>query len=239
MEKSEEIGLVDLAAMVVVGRVVAIPIFLLTVLVGIAYILLTPDLYQYRSLFQVAQKQGGEPVQSTEYLISKLETFWLPQLENEYQDKGERFPGKPALNHSTASTMIEFRSIAMRDDEPLVQEIHNKLINQLLAEQNEYLKNQKESLREQLKSQDALIERIAGPDNDQTVAAILQIRNDLKRQLDGLRPAEVLTTARRSAEPHRIPAWQLLVGFVASGIALGMTAAFVVAFGTRVRAKLR
>lgn len=239
MEKPEEIGLVDLAAMVVVGRMVAIPVFLLTVLVGMTYILITPDQYQYRSLFQLAQKQGGAPVQSAEYLVSKFETFWLPQLENDYQDSGERFPGKPSLSASTASSMIEFWSLAASEDEQLVQEIHQKLISQLLDEQNEHFTDQKQSLEEQLDSQDALIERIAGSDNDQSVAAILEVRNELKRQLDGLQPAAVLTAFRRSPEPHRRPAWQLMAGFIGAGIVLGMVAAFLAAFFARVRAKLR
>jgi uncharacterized protein involved in exopolysaccharide biosynthesis len=239
MERPEEIGLVDLAAMVVIDRMVAITVFILTVLVGISYILMTPDLYQYRSLVQVAQKQGGEPVQSAEYLVPKLEKFWLPQLENEYQDNGEAFSGKPSLSYSAASSMIEFWSVAGSDDEKLVREIHQKLIDQLLDEQNEYFADEKQSLKDQLDSQDALIERISGFDNGQFAAVALEVRNDLKRQFDGLQPAVVLTELRRSSEPQRRPAWQLMAGFIAAGIVLGIVAAFLAAFLARVRAKLR
>lgn len=239
MGKPEEIGLVDLAAIVVIRRVVAISVLLLTALAGIIYILIAPEQYQYRSLFQVAQVRGGAPVQSTEYLVSKLETFWLPQLESQYQANGERFSGKPAFSRSAASTIIEFRSDAAREDEQLVREIHENLMDRLLKEQNEHFTDQKESLEEQLNSRDALIERIADSENDQSVAAVLKVRNELKRELDGLRPADVLTTVSRSVKPYGLPAWQVMVGFLAAGIVLGIMAAFIAEFSARVRAKLR
>lgn len=239
MQRPEEIGLVDLAAIVVIRRVVAIAVLLLTVLAGIIYILVTPDHYQYRSLFQVAQQQGAKAIQSTEYLTSKLETFWLPRLESQYQDNNERFSGAPAFSLSAASSMIEFQSVADRDDEQLVRDIHEHLMDQLLREQNERFQALKKSLEEQLSSRDALIERIAGSDNDQSVAAILEVRNELKRQLDSMRPAEVLTTVRRSSKPHGAPAWQVMVGFSLAGIVLGIMAAFAAEFVVRVRAKLQ
>lgn len=239
MQRPEEIGLVDLAAIVVIRRVVAIAVLLLTVLAGIIYILVTPDHYQYRSLFQVAQQQGGKAIQSTEYLTSKLETFWLPQLESQFEDNNERFSGAPAFSLSAASSMIAFQSVAEREDEQLVREIHEHLMNQLLKEQNERFQALKKSLEEQLSSRDALIERITGSDNDQSVAAILESRSDLKRELDGLQAAEVMTTVRRSSKPHGAPAWQAMVGFLLAGIVLGIMAAFVAEFVARVRAKLQ
>lgn len=239
MEKPEEIGLVDLAAIVVVRRIVAISVLLLTLLAGIFYVLVTPDEYQYRSLFEVAQEKGGKSAQSSEYLVSKLETFWLPQLESQYEDDGKRLVGKPAFDRSSESNMIEFRSLAAMDDESMVREMHENLIGRLLKEQHEYVSDKKESLQQQLSSSDALIERIAGLENDQSVAAIVEVRNEIKRELDGLRPAEVLTTARRSLKPDGLPVWQKLVGFLVAGVVLGIMAAFAAEFVARVRAKLQ
>ncbi|AHI30139.1 Wzz/FepE/Etk N-terminal domain-containing protein [Marinobacter similis] len=239
MEKPEEIGLVDLAAILVVRRMVAISVLLLTVFAGILYFLIAPDQYQYRSLFLVAQQNGATPAQSTQYLVSKLETFWLPDMESLYQKEGKRLVGKPTFDRTSGSTMIEFESLATLEDESLVRELHENLLDRLLKEQQKYLSDQKESFQQQLNSSDELIQRISGLENEQSLAAIVQVRNEIKLKLDGLRPAEVLTTARRSLKPDGRPAWQILVGFLVAGVVLGIMAAFVAEFVARVRAKLQ
>lgn len=239
MGNPEEIGLVDLAAIVVVRRMVVISVLLLTVLAGLLYVLAAPDQYHYRSLFQVAQQNGGAPAQPTQYLVSKLETFWLPELESQYEDEGKPFLGKPTFYRPSGSTMIQFESLATIDDQKVVREIHENLVDRLLKEEQEYISREVESLEQQLKSSDAVIERIVGLANDQSVAAILQVRNEIKRKLDSMRPAEVLTTARRSLKQEGLPAWQAFGGLLVAGVVLGIVAAFVAEFFARVRARLQ
>lgn len=239
MEKPEEIGLVDLAAIVVVRRAVAISVLLLTVFAGILYVLIAPDQYHYRSLFQVAHQNGAMPAQSNQYLVSKLETFWLPQMESQYEDEGKRLAGKPTFDGLSEGSMIEFGSLATIEDQSLVRELHENLLDRLLKEQHEYVSGEKESLKQQLSSLDALIERSSGRGSEQSLAAMVQVRNEIKRKLDGLRSAEVLITARRSPKAEGLPAWQALVGFLVVGVVFGMLAAFVAEFVVRVRAKLQ
>ena len=78
---SDEISLVDLAAVFIRRRRVFYAVFLLCTLGGLAYALLTPEKFNYVSLVQLAEKNSGTSIQSPETVIATLEARWLPEQQ--------------------------------------------------------------------------------------------------------------------------------------------------------------
>jgi len=240
-EKNEEIGLVDLAAILVKRLRYVAFVFVITVLVGVIFILVSPREYQYESLFKLAVGTGNDPVQAPEYLISALEAYWLPQLENEhYQSKGQELGGKPSLSSSGDSNMIRLRSSAPEVHGETISALHEDLMARMLSEQNNHVAKLKKELENRIASLESLIERgERREDTGELTAVALEKKNELERELDDLQAAEVLVTARRSIYPQGRPTWQKLALLIVAGVFLGMVAGFFVEFSSRVRKKLR
>lgn len=199
---SDEIGLVDLAAIFIKRRRIFYIVFLVITLGGLAYALLTSEKYRYTSLLQVAEKSSGEYLEEPATTIATLQNRWLPEQETLFREEAnKKLPFEVVFSNPDETGLVRFVTEATLADRASVGRIHQKLIDKIQARQSALLEHERQSLMSSIDSVDRAIKTLQGGENTGTaIAEAFERKVDLERGLDSLKDAEVLVVSRQSTD---------------------------------------
>lgn len=237
---NDEISLVDLASTFLKRRRIFYVVFLVTLVAGIVYALLTPEKYDYVSLFKLAEKEAGSFVEKPATVIATLENRWLPEIEATYRAEYDQPIGFDVIFSSPENTslvrIVTEAAPASADD---VKQIHGKLIEKLEQAQSVAVSTLKSNLERQIESLTSTIDRLEGSqDVGAAIADAVNKRLSLEVLLSSIQPAELLVLNRQMAE-RKGPARSLIVVLAAMlGLMGGVFLSFLVEFVSLVRTNL-
>lgn len=239
-EYPDEISLVDIAIIFIKRRYVFYAVFVAVTLAGLAYALLATEKYEYVSLIQVAQKDKGEPVQAVPVTIATLKSRWLPEVETAYRaEHNEKLPFKVVFSNPENTDLVRITSQVATPAAKIVAAAHQALINSVKEHQDELIKHEKGSVKNQIASLDNALDSLKGQQNSgEALAALIEKRAKLEGVAESLKSVDVLVTGRQSDE-RASPRRGLIVIFsVLLGGIMGVFMAFMSEFFVSVRTKL-
>ncbi|WP_148863389.1 Wzz/FepE/Etk N-terminal domain-containing protein [Marinobacter fonticola] len=238
--RDDEISLVDLAAVFVRRRYVFYIVFVVVTLAGLAYALFTSDKYEYASLLEVAEQGDGRPIEQPAAVIATIENRWLQEVSTRFRAEHEKkLPFEVNASNPEQTRLIRLSSESDKENAEVVKDIHTTLIDRVKQHQGNLISSEEKSLQRQIESLEKVIEALEGQQfAGEALARAIEKRVSLERQLEQLKPVEVLVVSRESAEKTG-PRRALIV--VLAGLLGGMVGvfgAFLFEFIIRVRAQL-
>ncbi|KPP99731.1 Wzz/FepE/Etk N-terminal domain-containing protein [Marinobacter sp. HL-58] len=237
----DEISLVDLATTFIRRRRVFYVVFLATTLAGLAYaLLLVPEKYEYVSLYQMAEVDSGKTVEAPATTIATLENQWFPEIQATHrQTEEEKLPFEISFSNPEDTGLIRMVSQASPDNAALVEETHEKLIDQIKERQHALLSREKQSLENRIEAIDRAVESLqGGEDTGSAIAEAYDKRVDLEGKLEGLGQGETLVVSRESAERKGTSKTLIVIMAAVLGGTMGVFFAFVSEFIVLVREQL-
>ncbi|HEA54262.1 MAG TPA: lipopolysaccharide biosynthesis protein [Marinobacter antarcticus] len=237
---SDEISLVDLAAIFIRRRRAFYAVFVAITLAGLAYALLTPNEYQYVSLVQVAQKDGGTFVQPPTTAIATLENRWLPEAQSAYRaEHDKKMPFDVSFSNPEDTGLIQFNSSTTAENSKSVKAVHEALIAKVADSQGRLVKVEQASLESQIQSLGRTVDLLKGEkDAGEAIASAIENRSKLELQLVGLDDVELLVTSRQSAEKIAPKRSLIMALAVLLGLMIGVLVTFMSEFASSVRDRL-
>lgn len=233
----DEISLVDLASTFLRRRQVFYAVFLITVVVGLGYTLLTPAKFKYVSLVKVAEKGSGEFLDEPSSVIAELENYWMPELEAAYRaDHDKKLPFGVAFSNPEDTGLIRLITEAPVAQADTIKKIHGGLMGRLEQSQAAAISKLRKKLEKQIESLDATVEMLReATDSGASMASAIEQLASLENELASMEPAELLVVSRQSADPTG-PAKSLIVILsVVLGALAGVFLAFFAEFAALVR----
>lgn len=218
-------------------------VFFLVLLAGtLLTYLFVPYKYDFVSLLQVAT------VESDEYLEPPLSTTaiigsqWLPEVESEYRVKnGVALPFKLDLSHPEQTPLIVLRSRTTGQNVELVREVHQALLQKVVARQTRLEARYRMALEDQMRAVERSLSQVQGSLGDESgavVVGLLQRQAELNERLSAVTSAEIQTIGRQSTEVKGFSRSMILVLTVLLGLMLAVVAAFLSEFIKQVKAAL-
>lgn len=237
---NDEISLVDLASTFLKRRRIFYVVFLVTLGAGIVYALLTPEKYDYVSLFKLAEKDAGSFIEKPAIVIATLENRWLPEIEVTFRAEHDRPIAFDLIFSNPENTgLVRIVSEATPANSESVKQIHSQLIEKLEQSQAVAVSTLKSNLERQIESLSSTIDKLEGSrDVGAVIADAVNKRLSLEVLLHSIQPAELLVLNRQLAE-RKGPARGLIVVLSAMlGLMGGIFLSFFAEFVSLVRTNL-
>ena len=236
----DEISLVDLASTFLKRRRIFYIVFLVTLVAGILYALLTPEKYDYVSLFKLAERDAGSFIEKPATVIATLENRWLPEIEATYRAEHDQpIPFDVVFSNPENTGLVRIVSEATPANSESVKQIHSQLIEKLEQSQAVAVSTLKSNLERQIESLSSTIDKLEGSrDVGAAIADAVNKRLSLEVLLHSIQPAELLVLNRQMVE-QKGPARSLSVVLAAMlGLMGGIFLSFFAEFVSLVRANL-
>ncbi|MEP6188586.1 MAG: Wzz/FepE/Etk N-terminal domain-containing protein [Marinobacter sp.] len=236
----DEISLVDLASTFLRRRRVFYAVFLVTILAGLGYAILTPAKFEYVSLVKVAEKGSGEYLDEPLSIIAELENHWVPELEAAYRTEHEkRLQFGVTFANPEDTGLVRIVTEAPAAQAKTVEKIHGELMRRLEKSQVVAVSSLREKLEKRIESLDATVEMLRGAeDAGASMASAIEQLASLENELASIEPVELLVVSRQSADPTG-PAKSLSVTLAGLlGLLAGTFLAFFAEFAALVREQM-
>ncbi len=236
----DEISLVELASTFLKRRRIFYVAFLVTLVAGIVYALLTPEKYDYVSLFKLAEKDAGSFIEKPATVIATLENRWLPEIEATHvAEHDQPLPFDVVFSNPENTGLVRIVSEAMPANSESVKQIHSQLIEKLEQSQSVAVSTLKSNLERQIESLSSTIDKLEGSrDVGAAIADAVNKRLSLEVLLHSIQPAALLVLNRQLAE-RKGPARSLIVVLAAMlGLMGGIFLSFFAEFVSLVRTNL-
>lgn len=237
----DEISLVDLATIFVRRVWLFIGLFCLFVVGGVVYAFMQDELFEYVSLYQIAEVGQDKPVETPAKAIAVIKSQKLPEIKSAYKaEHNVRMPFDTGFSNPENTSLIRVTSEAPRESAEEVKTIHDELLNYLKARHQNLLESARKSLEKRLgsiqRTFDALKET---PEAGQAVAEVIQKQVELEGEMAALAPSDVLVVTRESVE--RVAPSRKLTAALASivGFIFAFMAVFFAEFVSLVRKAMR
>lgn len=236
-----EISLVDIATVFIRRIWLFVAVLVLFLLGGVVLALIQPERYEYVSLYEVAQKAPGKPMESPEKSIALLKSQKMPELELNYvTQKGERLPFSVDLANPDNTVLIRISSEAVRQNASEVEAFHTQLLRSLEERHKILVDQAKNNLQTRLNSLKRTLDSIKStPEGAQAVAEVMQKQVELEGELAEISPGELLVVGRESIQ--RVAPNRKLIGLFATvvGLVFAFLAVFFAEFASRVKKALQ
>lgn len=237
----DEVSLVELAATLVRRRWMAIVPFLLCVFVGLVYALTEENRYYYITLVQAAGYEDNEPLEQPASTIALLTNRWLPEIrEAFYEESGEKLPLDVEFQNPENTTLIRFRSEAVKSNSSHVRSVHRTLVDRVVERQSALTKKVKADIERQLGSVKDLLDTFELQDSQGgMVVDLLERQARLERRLSSLSGPELLSDVKESIDKAGPRRSLIMVIAGIGGLVLGICLAFLAEFSRSVGRRLR
>lgn len=239
-DSQDELGVIDLAVMLVRRKKVFFSVFSLFVVLGVTFALVKSPKYQYVSLFQAASVGSEEYLENPAATVAALKSRWLPEIESNYLDsKGDKLPIEVTVTALENTGLLRLSSTSASDKRALIETIHRKLFEELEGAQADLQAAKRGKLEASIKAINDVLTSLKGSaDGGGAMAAAIERKVELEGQLNALMPGKVLVIARQSAEPQGISS-VVIIGFsILLGLIVAVAFSFLVEFISRVRERL-
>lgn len=241
----DEISLVDLATTLIRRRRILYGVLVAVIGFALLYaFVVVGEVKEYTTLIQLAEEQteeGRQPVEPATTVLATIESRWLPELQASYAEtEGEKLPFKVNVSNPKETPLIKLASEAPSEKAGEVEKVHQQLVNDIVERQNSLINRSQRALQQRLSSVESTLQQlnekqVAG----EAIAQTIQERVDIEAELESLRTAEVLVVARESLENAGPGKLLILALATVLGLMLGIFAAFMVEFGSRVRQAMK
>lgn len=241
--QDDEISLVDLAKILIRRRWWLIGTAGVIVLLALVFALLnrSDEVHQYTTVYQLAEIEPGEPINSAESIIQQIQSLYLPRYSREYQ-KDNNVSGLPfglTMENPSGTTLITIRSNASEETKDQIAKLHQAIIDKVFENQQAILDRRKEQLEQSIKRVSDLIERVENSESEATFELASRYADrmiDLEDELNNLTEGELLEIAAQGERQYGTVSGKLiLVLGVFLGIIAGIIMAFFAEFVVRVR----
>lgn len=245
----DEISLVDLALVLIKRRWWVIGSGAVVFAVALTYALLMrgEPSYQMVTIYEPAQyideKGQEQPIQSTNNLIQRLQTVHWPELRRAYVAEHsdlDVMPFELDVSNPADTHLISMTTPAEESNQDEVEQIHRRLLAPIIDTQREKIENRQRQLQSQvvqLQNQMKTVEA-AYFESDSAAQIYARLSDQLfgvESELESLGEGEVVKyAARGDAADGQSSALILALGLILGGM-IGVMAAFLAEFGSRVR----
>ncbi|WP_417315537.1 hypothetical protein [Cycloclasticus pugetii] len=238
---SDQISMVDLAAIFVRRVRLFIAIFTLFVVGGVAFALLQDEQFEYVSLYQIGEVAQDKAVEEPAKAIAVLGSQKLPEIKAAYKVKySERMPFGVSTSNPENTNLVRLSTETGRDNSEKVKALHDEMLDYLSARHERLLGSARKSLQAKLESVQRTLNTLKEtPEAGQAIAEVLGRQVELEGELAAVGASEVLVLARESVErvaPNRA---LIVVLFMMIGFALAFVAVYFAEFASLVKEKVR
>ncbi|SFH70273.1 Wzz/FepE/Etk N-terminal domain-containing protein [Modicisalibacter xianhensis] len=240
----DEISLVDLATILVRRWKAMAIIFVIIVGLALAYAILAPRSYSYSSIYNVAEKAPGAPLESPESLVAKAKNLYLGPVTRELLAKTGlvNLPFDVRIENPEETLLVTLSSQASEADQEIVAQLHEGVLARLQQGQQSMVERQTEALKRQLESARQSLETIRGSESlgaAEVTASIMGRIANLEAELEELTGGDVGQTAVQSLEPAGTSRIIIVALAIVLGAILAITGAFLLQFSSLVRSSLK
>ncbi|GLR64680.1 hypothetical protein GCM10007878_21180 [Marinospirillum insulare] len=249
----DEISLVDLAKTLIKRRWWVIGTGFVVVALALAFALAnrTGPAYNYISIYELAEKNSAEKLETTSSVLEKINSMHWPSYRRNYvQEKGLKgfgeLPFTFEVTNPSGTNLILLKSVVLETEKDEAKQLHQALLNEVTADQDAAFKRETTKLTKQITLIKSLLEDLAKNSNqstaqEQQIATQTQRLFELEDALIELKEGKLI---QLSAQDERAKLKKLsgslvlALGIVLGGI-LGIMAAFFAEFASQVRQSLK
>lgn len=249
----DEISLVDLAKTLIKRRWWFLGVSFLVVALALVYALAnrTGPAYNYISIYELAKKTPEENLETTSSVLEKINSMHWPSYRRDYMQANNltstgELPFTFALNNPKDTNLIIFTTIALEENKELSKQLHQNLLEKVMADQNTVFHYEKNKLTKQIAATKQQLDQLKNTSGskqqqEQIIANQTQRLFELEDKLNDLQEGKLI---QLSAQDERAKLKKLsgslvlALGIVLGGL-LGVMAAFFAEFAAQVRKSLQ
>ncbi|GHA88739.1 Wzz/FepE/Etk N-terminal domain-containing protein [Modicisalibacter luteus] len=240
----DEISLVDLATILVRRWKAMAVIFVVIVALALAYALLVPRTYSYSSIYNVAEKAPGVPLETPESLVAKAQNLYLGPVTRELLAKTGlvSLPFEVRIENPKETLLVTLSSQASEADQEIVAHLHEGVLTRLQEGQQAMVERHSEALERQLTSARQSLETVRESDSlgaAEVTASIMGRIANLEASLEELTAGEVGQIAVQSLKPTGTSRSLIMALAIVLGGILAVIGAFILQFTSLVRSSLK
>lgn len=239
----DEISLVDLAKVLIKQRWWLLGVAVVCFLAAVVYAMTLKPAYRYVSVYKVAEQEPNKPLTSMSGALEMVNNLYWPSNSREYKQTNKvlNIPFTFDISNPEDTTLVIFSSEGSEANVVDIQDLHQRVVNDLDAYQQALV----DQRRSQLETQQADIKRSLNTMSENTATTQAEITVSLydrlasvERQLTALEDASLIELAEQADHASRVGKSLILaLGLVLGGM-LGLMAAFIAEFVYRVKASL-
>lgn len=248
----DEISLVDLATTFIRRRRVFYGVFVLVMVIAVAFALLRSQAasVSYTTTLQLSTlpvldeserklESSGELQQGrVPTLIAKIESHWLPLARQKYAEHQGSWPGGVNVDVIEDTELLTLTTSASNLAETQVREAHQLVAGLVVAAQNERLAQRVGLLEQQIETMNEILDTHS-PES-LVAAQAIETRTELQQKVATGEPAAVLSLASASTITDSGPSTKLILALaIVLGLMLGIFAAFMAEFASQVRQAMK
>ncbi|OLO09877.1 lipopolysaccharide biosynthesis protein [Chromohalobacter japonicus] len=247
-EHDDEISLVDLAIILIRRWKAMAVIFVVVVALAVVFALMQTARYQYTSLYSVAEytTANGQRVgvESPASAVAKVQNLYIGQATRNLLEKHElaALPFNIDVTNPSNTLLIQLDSDAAEESQPLVSELHQRIIDRLQQDQAQLVESRRNSLERQLASAKQALESAQqsnSPSAAELIATYYSRISDIEGQLNELREGEITQHAVQSLSVKGSNKKLIVILGIVLGGMLAIMGAFVMHFIGMVRQSVR
>ena len=248
----DEISLVDLATTFIRRRRVFYGVFVLVMVIAVAFALLRSQAASgtYTTTLQLStlpvlddserklESSGEMQNGRVPTLIAKIDSHWLPLARQQYAEQQGSWPGGMSVEAIEDTELVTLTTSGTNWPETQVREAHQTLAGLIIAAQNERLAQRVALLEQQIETMDGILE--AHSPESLVAAQAIETRTELQQKVATGEPAAVLSLASKSTSTDNGPSLKLILALaIVLGLMLGIFAAFMAEFASQVRQAMK
>lgn len=248
----DEISLVDLATTFVRHRRVFYAVFVLVMVIAVAFALLKGQstTTSYTTTLQLSilpvldeserklENRGELQNNRVPTLIAKIDTHWLPLARKQYAEQQGNWPGGINAEAVEDTELVALITSGSNLPEAQVRDAHQLLAGLIVTAQNERLSQRIGLLEQQIETMDDILDTHS-PES-QVAAQAIQTRTELQQKVATGEPAAMLSLASKSTSTDNGPSLKLILALaIVLGLMFGIFAAFMAEFANQVRQAMK
>ncbi|WP_306168694.1 Wzz/FepE/Etk N-terminal domain-containing protein [Halomonas sp. MMSF_3323] len=241
----DEISLVDITLILVRRWKMMAGVFVVIVLLALAYALTMTDSYRYVSIYNVAERQpnGGAGVgvlESPESVVAKIDNYYFDVVTSELLEEKslDNLGFETTAKAPENVAFLTLASEATEEDAELVTEFHQKLLDTVKTDQDELLAKRRDALEQQLASTSESLEAAKQSTSEsaaELVATYTAKMVDIEEKQAYLAEGNIQRVASQSQQPVGTSKALIMALAIVLGGMLAVMAAFLAEFAGTVR----
>ena len=239
----DEIGIIDLAMVLVHRKVLIAVIFMIFIASGVAVALYTPKAYSYSLTIEIgSQIINGSVIsfESPQALLAKLKHSYIPKTLSKHRqshpDDKNKYKIKSSVPSGSNITLLEINGT--KDQEDTIKELLQTISQYAIADHDRIFKTIKIDLEARLNQTKNELKSLKNSNNNATDIMATQNIESLASQIANLRMTREVMPPMRSLDPIGSSQKTNIIIFAFAGIFLGIFTAFFTEFVSKVQQRI-
>lgn len=237
---SSESFLVELAALLVRLRKLFLGAFVFVLIAGASFQLLSKPKYQYVTLVKLAENGEGDLIETSEGVITSIESQWLPRVWREFRGNRDQVPSFEVDAREVEGGYIILTSVGASDNASEIDKVHSALVNSVVERQAELVRLVKDKLKAQIEVAEKSLKTVSrGEGSESSVSGVLETLVSLEGRLAGMQNAEIRVVAQQKEKSLGLDLPVRLALVFLMSVIVGVLAVLSFQFANQVREKVR